>query len=221
MKVRMQKDSLEGILQDHILDMPEPEMAEEIIMALEHTKKVKAVKELERMLENDLKEFDWQKWFENNSWILGSDFVRVLDERRVDAQNISDFLIEAFDGFLDIIEIKKPDRKLSFWRKNRDHKNYIPSLELIKAITQATKYIYEVEREANSIKFLERVGNVKTIKPRCILIFGRSHTWNQEQAEAFRILNSNYHNLTILTYDQVLNRAKRIIGIRITDSDIL
>ena len=117
------------------------------------------------------------------------------------------------DGFLDIIEIKRPDSKLKFWADTLDHGNYVPSSDLIKAITQATKYIYEVEREANSVKFLERVGNVKTIKPRCILIFGRSHDWIDTQKETYRILNASYHNLLIMTYDHVLSRAKRILGI--------
>jgi len=164
------------------------------------------------MLDQNLVESNWQKWFENNSWILGSEFVRVLDERVIDTKNISDFLMEAYDGFLDIVEIKRPEGGMQFWSNSLDHGNYIPSTDLVKAISQATSYIYEVEREANSIKFLERTDNVKTIKPRCILIFGRSNTWNAEQKEAFRILNSSYHNLSILTYDHVLERARRIVG---------
>ena len=67
-------------------------------------------------------------------------------------------------------------------------------------------------RARRSVKFLERVGHVKTVKPRCVLIFGRSENWDDEQREAFRILNSNYHNLTIMTYDHVLERAERMIG---------
>ena len=47
-----------------------------------------------------------------------------------------------------------------------------------------------------------------------MLIFGRSEDWDDEQREAFRILNSNYHNLTIMTYDHVLERAERMIGIK-------
>jgi hypothetical protein len=148
-----------------------------------------------------------------NAWVLGSEFVKILDEREVDTANITDYLMQAYDGFLDIIEIKRPDGDLRFWADAQDHGNYVPSSDLTKAITQATKYIYEVEREANSVKFLERVGNVKTIKPRCVLIFGRSSDWNNEQKEAYRILNSSYHNLTILTYDHVLLRAKRILNI--------
>jgi hypothetical protein len=185
---------------------------EELEAGLFHAKRVKAINEFENMLNNNLVESKWQVWFEKNSWVLGSDFVRILDERSIDTQNITDFLMEAYDGFLDIIEIKRPEGGIHFWSKTLDHGNYVPSTDLIKAVTQASSYIYEVEREANSIKFLERVDGIKTIKPRCILIFGRSNDWNEKQVEAFRILNSGYHNLTIMTYDHVLDRAKRIVG---------
>ena len=77
----------------------------------------------------------------------------------------------------------------------------------------ANNNIYEVEREANSIKSFERVGHVRVVKPRGVLIDGRSNTWDAEQQEAFRLLNSSYHNLTLMTYDHVLERAKRILGI--------
>ena len=63
------------------------------------------------------------------------------------------------------------------------------------------------------MKFLDRVDGVRTVKPRCVLVFGRSNDWTPAQAEAYRILNSGFHNLTILTYDHVLMRAKRICGI--------
>jgi hypothetical protein len=63
------------------------------------------------------------------------------------------------------------------------------------------------------VKFLERVGHVKTVKPRCILIFGRSNDWNSGQVETYRIMNAGFHNLTVMTYDHVLERAKRIVGV--------
>lgn len=186
---------------------------DDLIRSLEYRTRTKAVEQFETMLANDLVEQNWQKWFENNSWVLGSEFVRVLEERDIDTANISDFLMEAYDGFLDIVEIKRPEGALKFWSTTLDHRNYVPSMDLIKAITQASTYINEVEREANSLKFLERVDSVKTVKPRCILIFGRSQDWNLEQKESYRILNSSYHNLTVLTYDHVLARSKRVLGL--------
>jgi hypothetical protein len=186
---------------------------QDLEVGLENAKRVNAIREFEDMLEGNRTEHKWQKWFEDNSWVLGSEFVRIIDERHIDVSNISDFLMEAYDGFLDIVEIKRPEGGLLFWSPTLDHGNYVPSQDLVKAITQASKYIYEVEREANSVKFLERVDNVKTVKPRCILIFGRSNDWGSDKIEAYRILNSGYHNLTIMTYDHVLTRAKRIAGI--------
>jgi len=186
---------------------------EHLILALHHKRRMDAIVTYERMLADDLTENNWQKWFEHNPWVLGTEFVRVLDERAIDTQHISDFLMQAYDGFLDIVEIKRPEGKITFWAEKRDHGNYVPSSDLTKATMQATRYIFEVEREANSVKFLERVDHVKTIKPRCILIFGRSHDWNSEQEESYRILNSCFHNLTILTYDHILDRARRLLNL--------
>jgi hypothetical protein len=182
-------------------------------VALKTARRVAAVRQYEDMLGKDLNERDhWQKWFEDNSWVLGTEYVRVLDERRIDAANISDFLMEAYDGFLDIVEIKRPEGGLRFWEPKLDHGNHVPHSDLTKAITQSMAYIFEVEREANSLKFLERVSNTRTVKPRCTLIFGRSHEWTASERQAYRLLNVGYHSLTILTYDHVLERAKRIAG---------
>lgn len=190
-------------------------LPEELLLDLEHQKRIQAIKDFEEMLGNDLLEDKWQVWFQENQWVLGTEFVKVLDEREIDTAHITDYLMQAYDGFVDIVEIKRPDGGMNFWAASQDHGNYVPSTDLIKAITQATRYIYEVEREANSVKFLERVGYVKTVKPRCVLVFGRSDGWNMEQKEAYRILNSSYHNLSITTYDHVLARAKRILGIEV------
>ncbi len=184
---------------------------EDLEIGLAHARRSRAIDEYNLLLESDNTENKWQHWFENNSWVLGSDFVRVIDERTIDTKNISDFLMESYDGFLDIVEIKRPEGGLQFWQNVLDHGNYVPHSDLIKAITQASKYIHEVEREADSIKFYERVG-IKTIKPRCTLIYGRSADWNKDQQEAFRILSSSYHNLSIMTFDHVLARANRILG---------
>lgn len=196
---------IQFILQNNVIP-------EDLAAGLQQAHRTRAIKQFERMLEQDQREPAWQEWFKRNSWVLGSEFVRILDERHIDVQHISDFLMEAYDGFLDVVEIKRPEGGLQFWATSLDHGNYVPSMDLTKAITQASRYIYEVEREANSVKFLERVGHVKTVKPRCILIFGRSDNWSDSQVETYRIMNAAFHNLTILTYDHVLDRAKRIIG---------
>lgn len=184
----------------------------DLMLSLQSQARRHAIQEFIEMLHETPAESAWQAWFKTNDWVLGTEFVRILDERDVDTKHIADFLVQAHDGFLDIVEIKKPDPTIKIWADTKDHGNLIPSSDLVKAITQATRYVYEVEREANSIKFLERVGYVRTVKPRCVLIFGRSTDWSDEHREAFRILNSSYHNLSLMTYDHVLDRARRIVG---------
>lgn len=184
-------------------------LTDDVFVAASVLQRRRALEQYERELNCEHTESFWQDWFQKNKWVLGSDYIQIVDERKIDTENIADYLVRAFDGFVDIVEIKKPSG-MSFWSKNKDHDNYVPSTELIKAITQCMNYIYAVEQESNSVKFLERVGS-KAIKPRCILVFGRSINWTDEQQEAFRILNSAYHQLTILTYDHLLRRAQNMV----------
>lgn len=178
----------------------EHDVIPEVLAAdLRHAERAQAVQAFEKMLIDNLPEAPWQRWFKTNSWVLGSQFVRILDERHSDPQHLSDFLMEAYDGFLDLVEIKRPEGGMNFWAAATDHGNYVVSTELNKAMAQTSRYIYEVEREANSVKFLERVRGVKTVKPRCVLVFGSSKGWNAQQTEAYRSLIAGFHSLTILT----------------------
>jgi len=82
---------------------------------LEYRARCEAVDELEQMLQDDLREAPWQGWFERNDWVLGSEFVQLVGERAIDVDHIADYLMEAYDGFLDIVEIKRPEGQLRFW----------------------------------------------------------------------------------------------------------
>jgi hypothetical protein len=129
---------------------------DDLVRGLQYQARCRAVEEFETLLRDDRVEADWQRWFTENQWVLGSDFVEVVDERRIDVEHIADYLMRAYDGFLDLIEIKRPEGTLRFWSDVRDHGNAVPHSDLTKAMTQALRYLYEVEREANDVKFLER-----------------------------------------------------------------
>ena len=186
-------------------------LSDNVYIAATSIKKIGALEEYEESLAKDYPESYWQSWFSENKWLLGSDFAQIIDERRIDTENIADYIMKAFDGFVDLVEIKKPNG-MPFWANSKDHDNYIPSAELIKAITQCLNYLRAIEEEANSVKFVQRTKS-KVIKPRCILIYGRSDNWNDEQREAYRVLNAAYNQLSILTYDHLLMRAKNVLGV--------
>lgn len=155
----------------------------------------------------------WQEFFSNNSWILGSDFVEVLDERRIDVGNITDYLLKSYDGFVDIVELKLPSAV--FWTNK-----FIPTSELISATMQCNKYILQTERKINDIEFEKKIQHTPIIKPRITLIYGRSDNWVQDEKEAYRVLNASYTTLNIITYDHLLERAKRLVGISVVKKDL-
>lgn len=198
-------DSLVQLLTTHDL------MPSRLLDAVEMCHRRDAIREFEQMLAADRVEHDWQRWFTDNPWVLGTEFVEILDERAIDTAHVTDYLMRAHDGFVDVVEIKRPGGGLKFWTDNRDHGNLYPHTDLIKALMQAMNYLTQLELEANSVKFLERVG-ARVLKPRGILVFGRSLGWGDPEQQARRVLNSAFHNLTVLTYDDVLERAKRMLG---------
>ncbi len=148
----------------------------------------------------------WQKFFEANQWILGSDFVRILDERVIDEESITDILVKDYDGFVNIIELKLPS--VDFWTSDN-----IPTAVLTKAIIQCAGYVTEMERRMNDAKKTDALG-ADILKPRITLIYGRADNWTKEQREQFKVLNSCFHDIAILSYDHVLERAKKTIGIQ-------
>lgn len=169
-----------------------------------------AIEEFERLLSDNANEHKFQPWFQSNAWVLGSDCVRILDARKIDVRNIADLLVEAYDGRADIVELKRPG--LGFWQTEKDHDNYIPHPDLVAAIFQALNYQFALEGEIDSIKTRERLKGIPIAKPCSLLIHGRSKDWIDKQFEAQRLLNAGFTNLNVITYDQVLRKAKVIMG---------
>lgn len=146
----------------------------------------------------------WQRFFKSNDWLLGSDVVEILEERGIDEDSVSDLPYKSIDGFLDIIELKLPTA--DFWTRE-----IYPSSGLTQAQMQCMRYITEYERRFNDHKKIEEIG-IDILKPRITLLYGRSDGWTPKMKSQFRILNSSYHNITILTYDHVLQRAEKLTG---------
>lgn len=186
-------------------------LTENLSVAITAAERKRAISEFEQAIGNGYPESYWQDWFGRNKWVLGSEYLNILPERDIDVTDIADYLMRAIDGFLDVVEIKRPD--LPFWTKPDSHGNLCPSSQLTAAITQCLNYLYKIELQSNSVEFMERVDDTKTVKPQCMLVYGRSVAWHEDELKSLRILNAAYHQLHIITYDQLLIRAKLLLGI--------
>lgn len=180
----------------------------DVYKLIEISNRKRAIKDFEKHYIENATENVWQKWFQDNSWVFGSEFVNISDDRRIDVENVADFIAENIDGFVDVIEIKRPGDSAKFFESKRDHGNLVPSSDLTKAITQLSNYLSTLEKKANELDTSKRIG--KILKPRGILIFGNSKDWSEDEFEAFRLLNFSLVNINVFTYNMVHQRAVRM-----------
>jgi len=147
----------------------------------------------------------WQRFFKENSWLLGSEFIEIVDERNIDEERIVDYFTKSYDGHMDIIELKLPGD--DFWTNELN-----PNAKLTKALMQCMNYVSCVEKRINDAEFLKKIKNSMVMKPRITLIYGRSKEWDDEKRSRYRIYNSSLNGINIFTYDQILERAERVVG---------
>ncbi|WP_157272116.1 hypothetical protein [Azohydromonas aeria] len=69
-----------------------------------------------------------------------------------------------------------------------------------------------MEREADRLKFAGRVG-LRAVKPRCVLICGRSQGWTSQRIKTFPSLDACFHKLVVMTHNPVLKRGRRMLEV--------
>lgn len=187
-----------------------------------------AHKELSRMLEDTtsyVAEEEWQKKILDIILLLYPKYILAKQRVLIKTDEGDRFLdIALFDagGFVDLIEIKKPEvGGVGILRKALYRNNYVPSRELAGAVMQIEKYVYWLTRggKANEELLQKKFGKelpagvqVRIATPSGLVIFGRDIDFDQDQKRDFEIIKRKYkHVVEIMTYDDLLSRLGRII----------
>lgn len=174
-------------------------------------KKENAVLELEKIIQGEFKnEVDIQKFLKKNLWLFGSEYYTFIKEEKINSKNILDGIPKNLDDFIDIIEVKLPTAEL--FRYDTNHNNYYSSSELTKAIAQTQNYIFELEKMTIDDDY-QNNNDCIIAKPRGIILIGSKDELNAGEKQYLRILNSSYHNIHILTYQQLLLKAKNMLNL--------
>lgn len=153
-------------------------------------------------------------------------FEKISDQSKKTRRRIDHLLIDA-SGNIDLLEIKRPftKEKLLCRRKYRD--NFIPAHELTGGIAQIEKYIYylnhlglngEEEFSESCKKRFNEEGfplpndfRLKILNPHGRLLIGHCCFTEEEQRDFDLIRRQYSHVVDILTYDDLLERVKRIL----------
>ena len=149
----------------------------------------------------------FQNWIEKNIWTLGIDYIQKHPARQIGINSESDLIMETTDGFIDLIELKRP--KFDLFVFDESHKIFYPSRELSKVIGQCMQYLKILD---NYKLILEKQHKFKLLRPRIKIIVGRTSKFNDEQFEALRMLNSNLNHIQIISYDYLLHCGENIIS---------
>lgn len=179
-------------------------------------------------------EKDWQKFFNENTWIFGYGldykFLEILQKEAsvsnsdIDGGNtvFSDFLLGT-NKFTVLVELKRPDTPL-FTSKDRSE-SWKLSKELNYAVSQilAQKAEWEIKG-----KYIQHNGSgkpihQKTYDPKTILIIGNSDDYKGEnksdviKAKTFELFRRNSRNIDIITFTELYERAYFIVNQRIAE----
>lgn len=151
----------------------------------------------------------FQNWIEKNiSWIFGIDYIQKYHARVIGLHSEADLIMESIDGFLDLIELKRPSHNI-FGPIDSSHKSYYPSTDLAKVIGQSLHYLQEMD---NMKLMLEKEYSAKVIRPRIKIIIGRTNNFTEAQFNALRMLNSQLSHLEIISYDSLLKYGEKMIA---------
>lgn len=194
----------------------DPDLATKLSLSRIYESRKALVEQMEEKIDQDENEEYWQQLLAENRWIFGNSYIGIIGERRTNISSTLDHPLITEDGYLEIVEIKKPS--FPFWKKTRSGESYlyrdkylVPNAELQCAISQGSNYIYETEQEMDSRSWAETHDGIYPLKPKCLIVHGRSNDWGDLESQSFRLLNDRLHGISVITFDHLILRAKQTL----------
>ncbi|MDB5204766.1 MAG: hypothetical protein JWP09_794 [Candidatus Taylorbacteria bacterium] len=191
------------------------------INLLKATAQIKTLKELaadlEKALDASYSEGWWQTYIKKNILIIQQGYIAAIEKMNVTVGGIKfpDFSLVTHDGYLDILEIKKPNTTLL--KHDGSRNNYFWDPEMAKAVIQSENYIENVSRSADAIRsyILDNHGiQLKVVRPRGIILAGDTRKFSAtKESDDFRLLSLSTKNIVFVTYDELLSRLNNYIKV--------
>jgi hypothetical protein len=178
-------------------------------------------------------EANWQDFFERQSWVFGYgldyrimkpfDREMVVGAGGTDDRNrpTVDYLMN-FNDYSVLVEIKRPDTPLFQQRRSGRSGTWRFSNEFMDAVSQVleqkAEWLVQAQTGQNFDKSGERRLDTRTRDPKAILVIGRRAAvegdGNARDAEVrrdtFELFRRDTRNLDIVTFDELLERARFI-----------
>jgi hypothetical protein len=186
-----------------------PDVAQGTAAALNIARFSAALAEMERLIAGNANEGLFQRHLEQHPWMFGSEYSELLDQRKFTRNEQQDFMMRrTVDGYLEVIEIKTPLKGLPLFQYDRSHDTYYPRRELAAVLGQVFNYLEKLD--ANRHMILAEDGE-DISKVRAKVIIGCSED-DADQIAALRRLNGHLHRVEVVTFDQLVRMARRVLA---------
>ncbi|HWO21824.1 MAG TPA: Shedu anti-phage system protein SduA domain-containing protein [Kofleriaceae bacterium] len=168
----------------------------------------KVVREFRALVERNEPEDVYRKFIHQN-WkvILGPEYREVRSPYPITRGGAIDLLAVRWDGFSDLWELKRPGDPIF-----KDYNGWLHhSVECARAIGQLMSYHDAAEKELPSpLGYEGRRGlSIHLHRPRGFVVIGRYES--AAARERLRLENSFLAGLTVLTYDDLIERAEQFL----------
>lgn len=201
----------------------DPEALFELNREIEVVTLEELIERIKKMLEKQLSEDAWQKFFVENPFVLklafGLPIVMVGREFSVgggkfsgSGEKISDFAVRAAaSGNLSLVEIKKPDTAILETGPYR-REVYAPSRELSGAVNQLLDQRYQLQKSITQLKDASRTWDVESYAIQGVVIAGRTPT-EPARLKSFELFRNGLKSITVVTFDELLTKLEHLLEV--------
>lgn len=154
-----------------------------------------------------------QHFLEARPWLLGLHYARVRPRQPV-VRGAIDFLLERFDGFHDLLELKSPndplfeDEVVGPKADIRSPSAFRLSKPLSLALAQVHAYRDILSHETTHE---EMYGLHNTRDPHITILIGRASELTDQEARVLHELNCSLHQVEVVPFDVLARRARAVL----------
>jgi hypothetical protein len=221
----------------------QPNLATKLAFARIQSDRKLGLVEFEQSLNEEKTEEYWQDFFSNNDWIFGYGLnykFLTIDSNQPNyggekftgkGKQKGDYLTHSESNnikFTVLVEIKKPTSLLlAKSLKTKEHLKYrngawLLGSELLGGVSQVQVNCKSWQKSAEDIVNKELIENkIYTVRPKGILVIGNTSEFENdiEKITSFELFRQSINNVEIVTFDELCERAKFIIGNLNEDKD--
>lgn len=172
-------------------------------------------------------ELDWQRKIKDILCVIFPKYMYTLREvdfgKQASNKRRPDYTLIDSNGYIDVMEIKKPDDK-QIMRKSPERNNSVPIKLFQDTIIQASKYTDVANKNCNNVKnnIIKKlnkdypkngltIDDIHINNPQAIVLLGRSNNLSKTQRYDYEMIKRQYKDLAeFMTYDELLTRLQNL-----------